>query len=171
MHLETERLIIRDFTFGDLNDLHDIFSDTETMRFIEPPYSKDKTRNFLETFCIHRDPPGAYAAVECLSKKMIGYILLKPLDDPEIYEIGWIFNRSYWGKGYAYESCSVVIKYGFNTLNLHKICAETIDPAKSLNLMEKLGMKLEGIMRQQSKEPNNTWQDIYWAGIIMADIK
>lgn len=170
MYLETGRIIIRNFTSNDLNDLYDIFSDTETMRFIEPPYSMDRTRSFLEAFCIHRDPPGAYAAVECSSGKVIGYILFKPLDDPEIYEMGWIFNRAYWGKGYAFESCSAVIKYGFNTLNLHKICAETVDPIKSLNLMKKLGMKLEGIIRQQSKQTINTWQDIYWAGIIRTDI-
>ena len=170
MHLETCRMIIRNFILDDLNDLYEIFSDTETMRFVEPPYSRDRTRCFLETFCIQRNPPGAYAAVERSSGKMIGYILFKQIDDPEIYEIGWIFNRAFWGKGYAYESCLAMIKYGFNTLNLHKICAETVDPAKSLNLMKKLGMKLEGIIRQQSKQPDNTWQDIYWAGIIRADI-
>ena len=141
------------------------------MRFVEPPYSMDETQRFLETFCIHRDPPGAYAAIERSSGKMIGYILFKQLDDPQIYEAGWIFNRAYWGKGYAYESLSAVIEYGFNILNLHKVCAETVDPVKSLNLMKKLGMKLEGIMRQQSKLPDNTWQDIYWAGVIRADIK
>lgn len=66
--------------------------------------------------------------------------------------MGWIFNRAYWGKGYAYESCSAAIEYGVNTFNhLYKICAETVDPVKSLNLIKKLGRKLEGIIRQQSK--------------------
>ncbi len=142
MRFETERLIIRNFTPEDAKDLHEILGDGETMLFCEPPYDFDKTKAFLESFCIMRR--GAVAAVEKRSQKMIGYILFNEME-AGIYEMGWFLNRSYWRKGYAYEACKAVIKYAFCDLNAHKIFAETSDGVKSVGLMKKLGMTFEGI--------------------------
>ena len=59
MHLETNRLVIRDFYPGDTEALHRILGDAETMKYLEPPYSFDKTEAFLHSFCIARN--GAFA--------------------------------------------------------------------------------------------------------------
>ena len=94
MYLETERLIIRDFTPEDAGDLHEIFGDEETMLNCEPAYTPERTRQFLTEFCIGRR--GAVAAVLRESGKVIGYILLKALGEnaeEDVYEIGWIFHR------------------------------------------------------------------------------
>ena len=72
MYIETERLIIRDFTRSDAADLHDIFGDDETMENCEPAYDYEKTNEFLTSFCIGRK--GAVAAVHKESGKMMGYI-------------------------------------------------------------------------------------------------
>ena len=79
---------------------------------------------------------------------MIGYILFKAFEEG-VYEIGWIFNKNYWRQGYAFESCKAVVEYAFNQLEAHKIFAEAIDSVKSVGLMKKLGMRLEGIQRSQ----------------------
>lgn len=52
MFIETERMIIRDFNPDDLNDLHEIFGDAETMQNCEPAFHFEKTHKFLEEFCI-----------------------------------------------------------------------------------------------------------------------
>lgn len=53
--------------------------------------------------------------------------------------------------------------HGFDTGGLHKVCAETIDPVKSVPLMEKLGMVREGLFRQHTKDPvTGRWADLYW---------
>ncbi len=52
--------------------------------------------------------------------------------------------------------------HGFTALHLHKICAETIDPAASVPLMKKLGMREEGIFRQHTLGPDGAWADLYW---------
>lgn len=52
MHIETPRMIIRDFTPEDAADLHDIFGDDETMENCEPAYDFEKTKEFLTSFCI-----------------------------------------------------------------------------------------------------------------------
>ena len=50
-------------------------------------------------------------------------------------------------------------------MNLHRIVAETDDPLKSLGLMKKLGMRVEGVFRKHSKQPDG-WRDLYWCGIL-----
>ena len=75
MYIETDRMVIRDFTMDDLNDLHDIFGDNETMKNCEPAYTVEKTADFLQKFCIEKR--GAVAAVHKDTSKIIGYILFK----------------------------------------------------------------------------------------------
>ena len=90
---------------------------------------------------------------------MIGYILFKAFEEG-VYEIGWIFNKNYWRQGYAFESCKAVVEYAFNQLEAHKIFAEAIDSVKSVGLMKKLGMRLEGIQRSQTKDNDGNWAEI-----------
>ena len=54
MYIETNRMVIRDFTMDDLNDLHNIFGDAETMKNCEPAYTIEKTADFLQKFCIDK---------------------------------------------------------------------------------------------------------------------
>ncbi len=147
--LETSRLCIREFVPEDLWDLQEILGDSETMQFSEPPYGLEQTKAFLESFCIARR--GALAAVERQSRKLVGYLLFSQTQ-PGVYELGWFFNRNYWGRGYAFEACKAVMDYAFRERNAQRIFAETIDPGKSLHLMEKLGMKPEGVECVQGRE-------------------
>lgn len=149
MYTETERMIIREFTPEDANDLHDILGDEETMKNCEPAYGFEKTKAFLNSFCINKK--GAVAAVHKESGKLIGYILFNEFDGGE-YEIGWFFNRRFWRRGYAYEACAAVLDYAFAELNAHKVFAETTDLIKSTGLMRKLGMHLESIERNRSDD-------------------
>ena len=166
MLLETERMIVRDFTPDDVDDLYEILGDAETMKYCEPAYSFEKTRKFLGEFCIAKR--GAVAAGLKGSGKLIGYILFNPWQE-SVYEIGWIFNKKYWRQGYAYEACSELIAYGFRKLNVHKVVAEAIDTQKSVGLMEKLGMKREGVQRSQTKDNSGNWADLYLYGMLQND--
>ena len=163
MYIETPRLIIRSFTAVDAADLHDIFGDAVTMENCEPAYDFEKTRKFLTSFCMERH--GAVAAVHKESGKVIGYILFNEFDEG-VYEMGWIFNRSFWRQGYAYESCKAVIDYAFGQRKAHKVFAEAIDTVKSVGLMQKLGMQLEGIQRRQTKDNHGDWADLYLYGLL-----
>lgn len=163
MNLETERMIIRDFTVEDSVDLHEILGDAEVMKNCEPPYSMEKTESFLKGFCIGRQ--GGVAAVLKDTRKVIGYILFAR-QEANVYEMGWFFHRHYWHKGYAFEACHAVMEYAFSGLGAHKIFAETIDGIVSVRLMEKLGMRWEGVQRQQTKDSGGNWTDLYYYGIL-----
>lgn len=58
-------------------------------------------------------------------------------------------SPAHQGKGLAFEAIKMILDYGFNTLNLHKIWADTFsDNAPSCKLYERLGMQSEGVARQ-----------------------
>ncbi|MBQ5323087.1 MAG: GNAT family N-acetyltransferase, partial [Oscillospiraceae bacterium] len=84
--------------------------------------------------------------------------------EPGVYEMGWVFNKEYWGKGLAYEACSALLNYGFAELGIHKVFAETVDGIKSVSLMQKLGMKCEGIQKSHTRDNNGKWCDVYLYG-------
>lgn len=168
MHIETQRILIRNYTMDDVRNLHDILGDAEVMENCEPAYSLEKTSDFLSKFCIEKR--GAIAAVHKDSGKMIGYILFNEFNE-SVYEIGWFFNKHFWRQGYAYESCKAVIDYAFHVLDAHKIFAETIDSIKAVGLMKKLGMQLEGIQRSHTKDNNGNWRDLYIYGLLKDDWK
>lgn len=161
--IETPRMIIRDFLPEDAADLYDILGDGETMENCEPAYDLEKTKEFLASFCIGRK--GAVAAVHKDSGRVIGYILFHEAAEG-VWEMGWFFNRRFWRQGYAHEACKAVIDHAFAERNAHKVFAETIDPVKSVGLMQKLGMQPEGIQRSQTKDANGNWADLYFYGLL-----
>lgn len=166
MHLETPRLLIRNFFHEDGGDLQEILGDCETMQYSEPAYTLPQTQKFLDSFCIASHGGVAVACKE--TSKVIGYILFKETQEG-VYEMGWFFNRNTWGRGYALESCKAVIAYAFETLNAHKIFAETIDGVKSVGLMQKLGMQPEGIQRSHTRDLQGNWTDLYLYGLLEQD--
>lgn len=166
MYIETPRMCIRDFKPEDADALHEILGDAVTMEYCEEAYTPDRTKAFLASFCIARH--GAVAAVHRRSGKLIGYILFNRYTDG-IYEMGWMFNRNYWRRGYAYESCKAVIDHAFSSMHAHKIFAETIDSGKSVKLMKKLGMRLEGVQRSQTTDTHGAWCDLYLYGLLDTD--
>lgn len=168
MFIRTPRLIIRDYTPSDWQDLYEIFSDPAVMKDCEPAYTESQTREALDYY-IQKDI--AYAVTLIDSGKLIGHVLfaqMPPPDEKGVYEIGWIYNKNYWRQGYALEAAKALIEYGFQERKLHKICAETIDPVKSVGLMKKLGMTHEGTFRSHTRDLDGNWTDLYWYAICNA---
>ena len=164
MFLRTNRLILREYIPSDITDLFEIFSDPVVMHNCESPYNFEKTQQMLSYFI---EEKSAFAVILGDSGKIIGHLLFHqlPMEEKGIYEIGWFFHREYWNQGYAFESSSALIEYGFQTLHLLKICAETTDPFRSAALMKKLGMSHEGTFRSHTRLPDGSWSDVYWYAI------
>ena len=59
--------------------------------------------------------------------------------------------------------------HAFQTLQAHKLFAETVDAVKSIGLMEKLGMVPEGVQRQQTRDSGGAWADLYFYGLLRED--
>jgi len=97
---------IRKFNESDFQNLYDTISDPEVMRYIEPPYSAEKTKEFLFNAGLS-ETPLIYAA-ENNEGKYVGYVIFHDYDNQSV-EIGWLLKRSEWGKGYAKELTTMMI--------------------------------------------------------------
>ena len=126
------------------------------------PMTIDETKKNLEW----RINISEMAAVELKSNhKMIGNVYLGKRDF-EALEIGYVFHRNYWGKGYAAESCKTLIQLAFLE-GIHRIYAECDpDNKRSWKLLETLGFQREAHLKQniyfwKDKNDRPIWKDTY----------
>ena len=160
---ETERLILRRYRESDLHDLYAYLSDPEVVKF-EPykPKTLEETKKNLQW----RISADEMIAVELKREaRMIGNVYLGKRDFQSL-EIGYVFHKAYWGKGYAKESCEALIGKVFSE-GIHRIYAEC-DPLNtaSWKLLESLGFEREAHLKENVyfwKDENNNpiWKDTY----------
>lgn len=74
-----------------------------------------------------------------------GLIKRETLDD---VDIGYAFLPEFWGKGYAYEAASAVLKHANATCGLQRVVAITSpDNYASIKLLEKMGLRFEKVLK------------------------
>ena len=160
---ETERLILRRYQPEDLQDLYEYLSDPEVVKY-EPyqPLTLEETKENLKW----RIGTEEMIAVECkVSHKMIGNVYMGKRDF-EALELGYVFHRSYWGHGYAAESCNALISRAFSN-GIHRIYAECDpDNIRSWGLLEALGFQREAHFRKnvyfwKDEAQKPIWKDTY----------
>jgi [ribosomal protein S5]-alanine N-acetyltransferase len=143
MALETERLIIRNFKISDWEALHEMIMQYEASglaAFDQPwPTKPEEIRGVAEWFA----GGDSYLAV-CLkdSGRFIGFVGLSPeqKEDCREFNLGYIFNFDYHGKGYATEACRAVLKRAFEDLQADQVITGTAAAnVSSCKLLEKLG--------------------------------
>ena len=81
-------------------------------------------------------------------------------------EVGYVLNSAVWGKGYAVEALTRVLRFAFIDLNVHRVEAKYIvGNERSLRVMKKCGMKFEGI-RRESMFIKGNYRDIGCCSIL-----
>ena len=143
MIFETERLYVRHWRKTDLQNLHNLYSDTAIMEFIRPmPTLEETTQIFnaqIEQYNID-EHFGRYVIIEKEGNSFAGIFLLRqPLDRIGV-EIGYAFRKQDWGKGFATEIVKAAIHYIFTFTSFSSIYAYTDRRNKnSKNVLEKSG--------------------------------
>jgi len=155
--LETEHLVLRRFTLDDIDDLVDLDSDPEVMRFINGgrPTPRDEIENevlpaFLDYY-EHSAGHGFWAAVEKSTERFVGWFHFRPAEGAENgeVELGYRLRKSAWGKGYATEGSRALIDKGFTELGVQRVVASTmVVNVASRRVMEKAGLKFVRTFRQ-----------------------
>lgn len=167
--LATERLIIRRFTPDDAQALHAYLGDEQVVKY--EPYD-----TFSPEDCVREAKSRAqsedYWAV-CLKpgeQTLIGNVYLCKMAF-DGWEIGYVFNRSYQGHGYATEAARALMDYAFRH-GAHRVSA-LVNPenSPSWRLLERLGMRREGHMRENvffstDAQDRPLWQDTYEYAIL-----
>lgn len=171
MILETDRLRLKALSREDLEDFYDYASNPSVgnSSLWKPHENLEESKNILEEFVLSEEFFGIHHK---LDEKMIGIIglhqdELRTLDKTVCREIGYGINYKYWNKGYMTEAASEVIRYGFEELNL-KIMTGTTSKrnTRSQNVMTKLNMKKEGILRMGWQDYKGQLQDKYCYSIL-----
>ncbi|MEK5476486.1 GNAT family protein [Paenibacillus sp. FSL R5-0407] len=174
MILETKRLILRDFYKEDWIKVHQYCSDEEVTKYTYwGPNSEDQTREFINKNIgsQHIVPRTNYelAVIDKSNDELIGNCCINV--DGSNAEIGYCISKNYWGCRYATEVSKALLSYGFKELGIQRIYA-TCRPEnlRSARVMEKIGMKKEGHIREHFYT-RNRWYDSYLYSIIKLDVE
>jgi len=149
--LQTDRLVIRAWELDDAADLFSICSDPEVMFHIDtrkPYQSIDDAYRFLNWAVAYQSENGfcRWAVIEKASHKIIGSSGFARLPDSGEIELGYLFARGSWGKGYATEAAGACVRYGFEHLGFPEVIALTdMEHINSQRVLEKIGFAQRGI--------------------------
>ena len=167
--LETDRLILRDFQLDDFEAFFATSQDPEYRQFYS---EKETTREFWKVIferilsAVDEEDRTKYQLAICLrTGKLIGTCGVR-IEDAEHRQtsFGCAIARPYWGKGLAFEASHRIIDFGFASLPIHRIFAETIsENRRSRLLAERLGMRLEGELRHNRFFRGRWWNTIVYS--------
>lgn len=142
MELFTKRCKIRNFRPEDAKDLHEVLSDFEVMKHIEPIFDMEKTLDFIKNAGLC-EPPLVYAVEFNETEKVIGHLIFHSYENCG-YEIGWVISKKYWGIGIANELTKRIIEYS-KTLDIKSLIIECDEnQAASKNIALKNGFVYQG---------------------------
>jgi RimJ/RimL family protein N-acetyltransferase len=176
--LTTERLILRRLTEADIDQLVELDSDPEVLRYINggTPTPREVIRDeILPRFLAYYerdDGFGYWATVERSTGEFLGWFTLRPEEegDPGVASLGYRLRQSAWGKGYGSEGARALIRKGFTELGVQRVVATTYEHnVASRRVMEKAGMKLVRTYRMTLEQLAATGTfvptpDVLWEG-------
>jgi RimJ/RimL family protein N-acetyltransferase len=151
VRIRTERLLLRPFAPGDVDDVWAYQRLPEVARhMLRSPQGRDGSAAFVrvvmaETAITDAGDTLSFAVVLPGSGALIGEVSL------HVYslvhrggELGYAFHPRHQGKGFATEAAEALLRHGFDELGLHRVVARcSARNAASARLMERLGMRRE----------------------------
>ncbi len=151
--LEGKEIYFKALSTDDAQVIHSYASDPEVSRFIGWPLMKtlDETRSYIEEM-LRREAADThlYASVALKSTgEIIGTAMIFNFNRAANHaEIGYVFHKKHWGKGYGSETVALMDNFAFDVLKLHKLHARVVHAnIGSARVLEKNGFKLEGRLK------------------------
>lgn len=151
--LETPRLKLRKLTARDAGDVFEYASVEEVTKYVSwvPHRTLADTKSFLKhvLFQYEKGMPASWGLVLKENEKLIGTggFLWWSIENSKA-EVGYVVSNRYWNKGIATEALGRILEFGFEIMQLERIEARCfVENTASERVMQKCGMKLEGILR------------------------
>lgn len=153
--LQTPRLILRRMTMRDAKDIFAYSCDEEVARHVLWPAQRDVSE--AKDYCrfmmrrYRQDEPASWGIEEKKSGRVVGTIgyMDYSMDNASV-EVGYSLARWLWNGGYMTEALGRVIAYTFEEMDINRIEAQhELDNPASGRVMEKCGMRKEGVLRQR----------------------
>lgn len=167
---ETPRLILREFKKDDWKEIHPYSVDEEVVRFMPwGPNTEEDTMAFVERALKEKDknPRKEYhfVVIEKSSGSLMGAVEIAVEGYKDLNGmIGYCYSRKSWGRGIGTEAAEALLKYGFESLGLHRIRADC-DALNygSQRVLEKNGMRREGLFKKRSFIKGEWRDDVHYA--------
>ena len=146
---ETERLVLRKFTRGDVDNIAPILADAEVMRFSSNgPLTHGQSVTFVDKVLgnYREKGYGQWALINKEDGKMVGFcgFFFQDVDGQSEVELAFRLDHNEWGKGLATEAAKACCDFAFQEMNLGRIISIIHpDNAASIRVAEKVGMQLE----------------------------
>lgn len=143
-YLETTRLILRCKMEKDIPHMVKMFNTDEVRQYLGgyPPRDEQSIIKMIR----HRKET-EWAVTLRDTGEYIGECLIPRIVDNYLGEIGYLFLKEYWGKGYAQEAITAIISYCFNTIGLSRLFAEIDNKnERSKALIRKLGFTFVALL-------------------------
>jgi RimJ/RimL family protein N-acetyltransferase len=165
------RVALRRFHTDDLAKFVAYRSCEQVARFQswDAPYPPEEGKRFIQEISKqHPDTPGEwfqFALVLRSTGQLIGDCAAMPhADDPRQCDIGFTVSTEHQGHGYATEAVRLLLNYLFTERGKHRITAYC-DPrnAASVALLERLGMRREGHLRESTWAKGEWTDDLVYA--------
>ena len=168
--LATDRMLLREFTEEDWRATLAYQSDPLYLRYYAWMHrTEEDVRAFVGTFLAQQAERPQRRFQFALTLKADGRLVGSGgvrVRDPEgrQADIGYELDPRFWGRGLATEAVRELLRFGFDTLGMHRLFGECVaDNAASARVMEKIGMRREAHLREQ------TWfKDRWWDTLIYA---
>lgn len=148
--IETQRLILRNFTTDDTQLIYDLNLDPEVTRYTYDPVrdinhaQEVLEKTILPQYALYNH--GRWAVHLKPNLEFMGWCGLKYRPELNEIDLGYRFKKEFWGNGYATEAAFACIKYGFEKLNLAVITGRAEpENAGSCKVLEKCGMTYIGM--------------------------
>jgi RimJ/RimL family protein N-acetyltransferase len=172
--LLTKRLILRPFELSDAKNVQRLAGDraiADTTLSIPHPYEDGAAEQWISTHQAGFESRelANFAITRRTNGELLGAVGLAIVSQFERAELGYWMGVPYWNKGYCTEAAAAVVEYAFTQLNMHRLYAIHFkrNPASG-RVMQKLGMKREGVLRQHVKKWDS-YEDIVFYGLLRKD--
>lgn len=147
--IETQRLILRQWTLADIPSIVSIYGDPETMRLFGRgvTFSRQELTDSLEHVIAEYvdEGLGNHAVIEKQSLAIVGHCGVHRGSDTNDAEADWLIARHRWGLGYATEAATAVLERAFDAQNLPAISGVARrENLASIAVMRKVGMTFAG---------------------------
>lgn len=153
MMLETERLALREMTPSDYDALCGILQDPEVMYAYNGPFDDAETKAWLnrqlDRYLEYGHRFGLWAVILKQTGAMIGQcgLTLQPWKDRQVLEIGYLFRRDCWHRGYATEAAMACRDYAFSVLGADEVCS----------IIRDSNVPSQNVARRNGMTPSDTW--------------
>lgn len=170
----TDRLRLREISMGDLNSFYSIKSDPDvTFPYAMRPHKdRDQTKKWIYNIfdSYEKEDAVMWAITQKDSSEVLGSVTLWNISaDSGCGELGYELHKNAWGKGFAKEAARAATEFGFSRLNLNRIEAcPYSDNVSSVKLLENIGYKLEGTLRERVRF-NGAYKDQLYFAVLKSE--